>query len=147
MHAYLVLQLSKTLQVSLYSSRLVLRGIAADIGTSNFLLAFFILNSSSAGSIEQRPRNFPALSSLVFFDSPLLLFSSLQTYASTLLATHCRVLRSFVSSSVSPRTTYTHQVCLLIQYNESHEICPCVRHFSFSINVPVIFNTFLRHHI
>ena len=30
-----------------------------------------------------------------------------QTYASTYLATHCRVLRSFVSSSVSPPTMYT----------------------------------------
>ena len=35
----------------------------------------------------------------------------------------------------------------LIQCNESCETCPCIRKLSFSINVPVIFNMFLRHHI
>ena len=33
-----------------------------------------------------------------------------QTYASTYVATHCRVLKSFVSSSVSSRTMYIHHV-------------------------------------
>ena len=46
--------IQKRWQVSLYSSRLVLQGIAAGIGTSNFQRAFSIipLNSSSAGSMK-----------------------------------------------------------------------------------------------
>ena len=46
---------------------------------------------------------------LWFLDSPLfaLLCASMHhTYASTYLAIHCRVLRSFAFSSVSPRTRY-----------------------------------------
>ena len=60
---FFVVQLSKTLQVSLYSSRLVLQRIAAGIGTSHFLRAFFIisLNSSSAGSRKQIPRFFSSI--------------------------------------------------------------------------------------
>ena len=34
-----------------------------------------------------------------------------------------------------------------IQYNESREACPCNWQFSVAINVPVIVNLFLRHHI
>ena len=44
MHAHFVLQWSKTPQVSLYSSRLVVQGIAAGIGTSNFLRTFLIIS-------------------------------------------------------------------------------------------------------
>ena len=40
----------------------------------------------------------------------LLCFSMQQTHASTFLAIHCRVLRLFVSSLVSPRTMFTRQV-------------------------------------
>ena len=40
----------------------------------------------------------------------LLCVSMHQTYASTYLAIHCRVLRSFVSSSVSAQTMYIRQV-------------------------------------
>ena len=87
---------------SMHSSRLVLQSIAAGIGTSNFLRTFFMvsLNSSSAGSMKQLPRNLLALSSFGFFDSPLLLrFASLcfllhQTCASTFLATKGRRLLS-----------------------------------------------------
>ena len=45
---------SSALQVSLYSSRLVLQGIAAGNGTSNFLRASLIisLNYSYAGSMK-----------------------------------------------------------------------------------------------
>ena len=55
-------------QVSLYSHLLILQGIAAGIGFSNFVRAFCIvsLTSASAGSTKQVPRSLPALSSFGF---------------------------------------------------------------------------------
>ena len=54
MHAYYVLRASGVRQVSLYVPLMILQGIAAGIGTSNFLRAFLIvsLNSTSAGSMQ-----------------------------------------------------------------------------------------------
>ena len=54
MHAFFVLWVPEVLQVSLYFPPLVMQGIAAGIGSSNFLRAFFIvsLNSASAGSVK-----------------------------------------------------------------------------------------------
>ena len=69
-----------------------------------------------------------------------LCFSLHQTCASTNLAIHCRVLSLFVSSSVSHRTMYIRQVAFHSIKYIYRESCPCVRQFSFSIHVPVIFN-------
>ena len=54
MHAYFVLRASEVWQVSLYCPPLILQGIAAGIGNSNFVRAFKIvsLNSSSTGSMK-----------------------------------------------------------------------------------------------
>ena len=59
MHAYFVLQIPGALQVSLYPRPLVLQGIAAGIGMSNFLRAFLMmcLNSSSSGSMKKIRRD------------------------------------------------------------------------------------------
>ena len=68
------------------------------------LRAFFItrFKSSSSGSIKI-PRNLLAFSSFGFSIAHFFV-SMHQTYASTYKAAQCRVLRSFVSTSVSPRT-------------------------------------------
>ena len=83
---------------------------------SNFPLAFFMIrmNSSSSGPIKKLPRNLLALSSFGF--SMAHFWFSLRFDASDLphIWPHfCRVLRSFLSSSVSSRTTYTHLVVSL----------------------------------
>ena len=85
----------------------VLRGIAAGIGISNFLLLFFhkTLEFFNIRSNEEDTSTFSGIIELlVSQDSPLLLcfaVSMHQTHASTHLALHCRVLRPFVSSSVN----------------------------------------------
>ena len=60
--AYFVLCSPTAQQVSLYGQRWSLQGIAAGIGISNFLRAFFIMrfNYSSSGSIKKIPRQLPA---------------------------------------------------------------------------------------
>ena len=86
MHACFVSRLSKTLQVSLYSSRLVLQGIAAGIGSSNFLRAFFhnVLEFFIRWINEVNTTHLPNIAKLRFFDSSLLLFSSLRRYLACL---------------------------------------------------------------
>ena len=68
MHAYFVSQLSEALQVSLYSSRLVMQSIANGIETSNFLRAFFanFLEFFIRGINEINTTHFQALSSFGF---------------------------------------------------------------------------------
>ena len=51
--AYFVLRFFSTLQVSLYFSRRVLQGIAAGIGTSNFLRAFFMVSLKILHQLDQ----------------------------------------------------------------------------------------------
>ena len=101
MHAYFVLHFFSTLLVSLYLSRWVLQGIAAGIGTSNLLRAFFMscLNSWSSGSMKWMPYNFLALSSFGFSIAHFLLF-----FAFRCIRHECLVWRSFVFLSVSHRT-------------------------------------------
>ena len=102
------------------------------IGLSNFLQTFFMvcLNSSSFGSMMKIPRNCLALSSFWFLDSPCLLcFSLHQTYASTYLAIHWRVLRLFASLvSLLPDHEYPSGG-LSFNINKSCEACPCIRYF------------------
>ena len=85
------------------------------LSTSIFhgMFKFFIIwfneenTTLSSGIIELR-----------FLDGPSLLyfaFSLHRTYASTYLATHCRVLRSFVSLVSLPRTMKIHQAVPFIQ--------------------------------
>ena len=112
--AYLVLRFQILLQVSPRHFTGVLQGIAAGIGISNLLRAILMvcLNSSSSGSMKKIPRfvwHYRASVSRWFTFASLFVFMH-QTYASTYLAIHCRVLRSFVSSLVSHRTVYIHQV-------------------------------------
>ena len=66
--AHLILCFPILLQVSMRQCTGVLQGIAAGIGTSNFLRAFFMvcLNSSSSGPMKKIPRICLALSSFGF---------------------------------------------------------------------------------
>ena len=77
-HHKFVLRMPEELQVSLYSRPLVLQGIAAGIGTSNFLRAF---SKSFLGFLtrwvhEVNTSQFSCIVKLRFFDSPLLLLFS-----------------------------------------------------------------------
>ena len=88
----------------------VLQGIAAGTGISNFLRTLFhdVLEVLILWFNEEDTSQLCGIIELWLLDSPffLLSFSLHQTYASTHPATHCRVLKLFFSSSVSPRTMY-----------------------------------------
>ena len=91
----------------------ILQGIAAGIGTSNFLRAALMLslNSSSFGSIENIPLNCLALSSFGFSMPIFVLLSSFaaSAYAFTYLAIHCPG-EGCLFSCISSQTMCTHQV-------------------------------------
>ena len=72
----------KTLQVSLYSSRLVLQGIAAGIGTSDLFTRIFhnILELFVCWINEENTTRSSSIVKLRFFDGPLLLFFSLRRF-------------------------------------------------------------------
>ena len=91
--------------ISLYFSRRVLQGIAAGIGTSNFLRAFFFF-------FIILPRNFLTLSSFGLSKATFafLCVSTHRTYLAKPLAKKCLVWRSFAFLSVSSRTRYIHPV-------------------------------------
>ena len=112
--AYFVLCCPTLPQVSLCWWSRILQGIASGIGVSHFLQPIFIirLNSSSSDSIKKLPRKLLELSSLGFLMAHccFLCVSMHQPYASTYLAIHCRILRSFVSSSIFTRTVKIRQV-------------------------------------
>ena len=93
-----------------FSTAGFVQGIAAGIGISTFLRAFFMmfLKSSSSDSLKKIPRNFLKLWSFGF--SMAHFCFALRFDASTYLAILCRVLRSFVSSLVSTRTMKIRQV-------------------------------------
>ena len=146
-HSYFVLQIPGALQVSLYSRPLVLQGIAAGIGTSNFLRAFQIvsLNSSSAGSMKSMPRNVLALSSFGFS-----------------IAHFCfsfRIDDSDMSFHISGhRESGLDVVCFRVSRPPGHvypsggfssHIVNLVKpvHVSVPINVPIIVDAFLQHYI
>ena len=147
---YFILQTPEALQVSRYSRPLVLQGIAAGIGTSNFLRAFWTVssNSSSYGSMKWTPRNFLALSSL------------------GVSIAHFCFSNCFDASDVFPYLwpqivrpgcrLFLHQTppgpCIpirwfFIQYREPSETCPRIWQFSISINVPIIVDIQLQHYI
>ena len=102
-----------------------------------FYERFFImsLNSSSSSSLKKIQRNLLALSFLLFFA-----FRCISGHTLSGLEVVCFLVSLSPGPCISIR-------CLLIQNNESREICPCIRQISFSINVQVSFNMFLRHHI
>ena len=127
----------------------ILQGIAAGIGTSNFLRAALTmsLNSSSFGSIKNIPLNCLTLSSFGFSMAHL-------CFAFFFVASDTRVHKSGQTSS--RREVF----CFLVGLTH---VCPSgglsffamnlvkLVHASdnsfFSIHVPVIFNRFLHHNI
>ena len=106
MEAYFVLPASRVLQVSFYFLLLILQGMAAGIGTSNFFSAFptVSLNSASAGSMKWIPRNLLELSSCG--NSIVHFCFSFRCAASDMLSislvTSNQAWMSFVSSSTAP---------------------------------------------
>ena len=83
-------------------------------------------------------------------DSPFFLFFAfwcIRHLFPHYLATHCRVLRSFLFPHQILPGPCTSVRWFLNQENESRETCPCMRQVSFSINIPVIVNMFVRHHV
>ena len=127
--AYLVLFFPILWQISPRQFTGVLQGIAAGIGISNFLRAFFMtcLNSSSFGSMTKIPRNCLALSSFGFFDSPLSL-----RFAFCIRHMLPHIWPHIVGSSgcLFPRMSLPGP-CIsaswpFVQWNESCEACPCI---------------------
>ena len=123
MHAYFALQLTETLQVSLYSARLVVQGIAAGIETSNILRAFFmfpwILHNPCFLEFfirwikEVNTKQFSSIVKLWFFDSPLLIFSSLRRFWHIFPYFWPQKVWSggrLLSCQSPPRTTFFHPV-------------------------------------
>ena len=99
--------------------------------------------------MKKIPRNCRALSGFGFLDSPLLLrfaFSLHQTYASTYLARHCRVLRLFVSLSLPPDHVYPSSG---LSFKKMNLVKPvhASDNFCFSIHVPVIIWIFLQRYV
>ena len=114
-----------------------LHGIAAGIGTSNFLRGFSIVsvNSSSAGSMKYIPRNFLALSSFVFS-----------------IAYFCFSFR-FDASDTSfhisgHKESGLDVVCFLVSRSQDH-VYPSGSFSStvVNLNIPIIVDTFLQHYI
>ena len=96
------------------------------LSTSVFFMV--CLNSSSSGSMKKIQRDCLALSSFGFSIAHFWFCFALslhQTYDSTYLATQCRVLRSFVSSSVSPGPCISFR-WPFVNKNESCEACRCI---------------------
>ena len=128
-----------------------LQGIAAGIGISNFLRAFFMIpfNSSSSRSMKYIPRNLLAFSSFGFsiahfcfslrFDASDICFH-ISGHNLSGLEVVC-FLVSLASDHQNPSGGYSSNTVNLC------ETCPRIWQFSISINVPIIFNMFLRHHI
>ena len=99
-------------QVSLHLSGWSLQGIAAGIGNSDFLRAFFVmrLNSSPSGPTKKIPRNFLALSSFGFFDWPLLLFFAFRRIRHSKSLASVSGLEVVCFLSVSSQTIYINPV-------------------------------------
>ena len=101
-----------------------LQGIAAGIGISNFLLAFFMvcLNSSSFGSMKKIPRICLALSSFGFSTANLcfaFFFAASDKCPLSGLEVVCFLV------SLSPDHVYPSGG-LSVNKNESCEACPCI---------------------
>ena len=76
---------------------------------------------------ELNTTQFRGIIELRFLDRQLLLFFAFRrigTYLSKSLATKCRVLRSFVFSSVSPSRPCISIQWIFVQYSEYCETCP-----------------------
>ena len=125
--------------------------------TPEFLTSYerffmIFLKSSSSGSMKKKPHNFSGLVELWFLDSPLSAsFRVLmhQTFASTYLTTHCRVLRvvCFLVSLPLPPPDHVNPWHFISYNNKSCETCPCFWQFSIFIYVPVIFNMFFQQYM
>ena len=113
MHAYFVLRISEVLQVSLYFLPLIWKGIAAGIGTSNFLRAFLssFLELRICWINDVNTSQPSCIVKLRFFDSPLLFFLfRCATFdmsfhiSGQVIGPGCRVLLR----QTPPRTMHTH---------------------------------------
>ena len=129
----------------------ILQGIAAGIGTSNFLRAAFIvsLNSSSVGSMKNIPLNCLVLSSFGF---------SIAHLCFTFFFTASEIHFHVSGHTSSGREVFCFLVSLLPDHvypssglsfrrTKSCESCPCIWQFYFSIHVPVIVSMFLHEYI
>ena len=153
MQAYLVLHLFSTPQVSLYFSRRVLQGIAAGIGTSNFLrrlfhniLEFLIIRINEVNTTQSS-----GIVELWFFDSPLSLLFAFRRFRhffpNLWPQSVCVWSGGRLLSCQSPPRPCISIRWFFIQYSEPCETCPCIWQFSISINVPTVSDVFLQHYI
>ena len=146
--AYFVLRFPQLRWVSLLLFNGILQGIAAGIGTSNFLRAAFIvsLNSSSFGSMKNIPLNCLALSSFgvsIAHFGLLFFFFFCIRHMRPHISPHMVWTRGclFPCKSLSRPCVSVRRP--FAQKNESCEACPCIWQFFFSIQIPAIFNIFL----
>ena len=145
MHAYFVMRSSGVRQVSLYFLPLILQGIAAGIGTSNFLRAIFHsfnelrifwineVNTAQSSSVFKLRFVFPFVALLL-------------TCLSISLATSSQAWISFVFSWTASWTSIPIRR-FFVQYGESCESGPRIWYVSVSFDIPIIVYTAFKHHI